>query len=188
MLAKIIYVKIMDRKLLTCGQLERNLSQRIHKLYREELGNSPHKITTKLFDNHLAIVIENALTALQKTLIDNDNIIKTAQYQDLNSAIDSVIKLKLKTIIEEVLEIEVSEVMFNSAAKTQLAGAIVILSQPPLVRQARTRKAIAIKSQHKKDIDRNNGSQAESNSASITKFKQEDRDKLVETNFELIDS
>ena len=179
----------MDRKLLTCGQLERNLSQRIHKLYREELGNSPHKITTKLFANHLAIVIENALTALQKTLIDNDNIIKTAQYQDLNSAIDSVIKLKLKTIIEEVLEIEVSDVMFNSAVKTQLAGAIVILSQPPLVRQARDRKAIAIKSQHKnEDIDRNNGSQAESNSASITKFKQEDRDKLVETNFELIDS
>ena len=123
----------MDRKLPTCGQIERDLSQRIQKLYREQLGHSPRKITCKLFDNRLAVVIENSLTVLQKTLIEEDNQNEISQY--VNSAIDNVIKLKLKTAIEEVLEIEVFDILYDSSAKSNSAGAIAILTESPSVRK-----------------------------------------------------
>ena len=122
----------MDRKLPTCGQIERDLSQRIQKLYREQIGHSPRKVTCKLFDNRIVIVIEDSFTILQKTLIEEDNQNETAKY--INLAIDNVIKSKLKIAVEEVLEIEVYDTLFNSSLKSQQAGAIVILTQPPLVR------------------------------------------------------
>ena len=123
----------MDRKLPTSGQIERDLSQKIQKLYREQLGHSPRKVICKLFDNRLAVVIEDSMTILQKTLIEENNQKETAKY--INLAIDNVIKSKLKIAIEEVLEIEVYDILFDSSLKSQQAGAVVILTQSPSVRR-----------------------------------------------------
>ena len=123
----------MDRKLPTCGQIERDLSQKIQRLYREQLGHSPRKVICKLFDNRIAIVIEDSMTLLQKTLIEENDRNETARY--INLAINNVIKSKLKIAIEEILEIEVYDILFDSSLKSQQAGAVVILSQSPLVRR-----------------------------------------------------
>lgn len=122
----------MNRKLPTCGQIERDLSQRIQKLYRELLGHSPRKVTCKIFDCSLAIVVEDSLTILQKTLTEENKLDEAAKY--INSAIDSIIKSKLKVAIEEVLEIEVHDILFDSSLKMQQSGAIAILTKTPLVR------------------------------------------------------
>lgn len=122
----------MDRKLPTCGQIERDLSQRIQKLYRELLGHSPRKVTCKLFDRSLAVVVEDSLTVLQKTLTEENKLDGAAKY--VNSAIDEVIKSKLKIAVEEILGIEVHDILFDSSVKIQQSGAIVILTKPPLVR------------------------------------------------------
>ncbi|MDJ0596261.1 MAG: DUF2294 domain-containing protein [Pleurocapsa sp. MO_226.B13] len=122
----------MGKNLPTSGQLERNLSQSIHKLYRQELEHSPSKVTCQLFGNQLAIVIEDALTAVEETLVNSeksDNLAKK-----LNAAINRTIESKLKTLIEEILAVEVQDILFDSTFKSKRTGAIATLKQPPLVR------------------------------------------------------
>ena len=140
----------MERQLPTFGQLERNLSQNIQKLYREELEHTPQKVTSKFFGNRLVIVIEDALTAVEQTLISKDN-----EYQivkNLNIAINDIIKPKLKSTIEAVLTVEVEDVLFGSTIETKRTGAIVILSQLPQVRSPKSILKIP-KSQSKSEQD-----------------------------------
>ena len=63
-------LEIIQQKLPTYGKLERELSQTIYRLYRNELGHSPSKITCKFASNNLVIVIEDSLTTIEKTLFE----------------------------------------------------------------------------------------------------------------------
>lgn len=99
----------MQQQLPTFGQLERNLSQNIQKLYREELEHTPQKVTSKFFGNQLTILVEGALTKVEQILIDERN--GNQIVENLNLAINSVIKPKLKTVIETILEVEVEDVL-----------------------------------------------------------------------------
>ena len=122
----------MDKNLPTSGQLERDISQRVEKLYRQELEHSPRKVTCQLFSNQLAIVIEDALTEVEKILANTDNDTDTAQ--ELNTAINQSIKSKLKVLVEEILAVEVDDILFSSTVKTNQAAAIATLKQSPEVR------------------------------------------------------
>ena len=122
----------MDNNLPTSGQLERELSQNIQKLYRQELEHSPHKVICQLFSNKLAIVIEDAITAVEKILADAVN--DTDTVQELNTVINKSIEFKLKTLVEEILAVEVEDILFSSTFKTNQTGAIATLKQPPKVR------------------------------------------------------
>lgn len=122
----------MDKNLPTSGQLERNLSQNIQKLYRQKLEHSPGKVTCQLFGNQLAIVIEDALTAVEKTLADT--IQEDQTVEQLNSAINEAIESKLKTLIEKILGVSVNDILFDSTLETSRTGAIATLDQPPQVR------------------------------------------------------
>lgn len=124
--------EIIPPKLPTLGQLERDLSQITHQLYREQLGHSPSKITCKFFRNDLIIIIEDAFPTLEKALIEQNKDCEIVE--NLNLAINNIIKSKLKILIEEVLAVEVCDILFDSSLETQQAGAIVILSQLPKVR------------------------------------------------------
>lgn len=126
----------MQQQLPTFGQLERNLSQDIQKLYREELKHTPQKVTSKFFGNQLTILVEGALTKVEQILIDERN--GNQIVENLNLAINSVIKSKLKTLIETILEVEVEDVLFDSKIETKRTGAIVILSRVPQVRSPRS--------------------------------------------------
>ena len=125
----------MDRQLPTFGQLERQLSQKIHRLYREELEHSPKKITCKFFSDKLAIVIEDALTRVEKSMLDVNGDREIAK--KMNSAINDILKFKLKILIKEVLLVEVENILLDSNFTTQSTGAIFTLNQLPLVRAAR---------------------------------------------------
>lgn len=160
----------MNRKLPTSGQIERDLSQRIQKLYREQLGHCPRKVTCKLFDNRLAVVIEDSLTILQKTLVEEDDG-ETARY--VNLAIDNVIKSKLKIAIEEVLDIEVYDILFDSSLKSQSAGAIVILTQSPSVRSRELTPKIRKSQFQDKSIEDKSSLIDNNNSVSATELKTE---------------
>lgn len=122
----------MDQKLPTTGQLERDLCQAIQKLYRQELEHSPRKVTCQFFSNKLAIVIEDALTAVEKTLFDSKSDRDTVK--QLNVAINQAIKPKLKALVETILTVEVQDILFESTFETNQTGAIMILEQLPVVR------------------------------------------------------
>ncbi|MCC0179488.1 DUF2294 domain-containing protein [Waterburya agarophytonicola K14] len=122
----------MNQKLPTSGEVERKLSQNILKLYKQELEHLPGKITCQLFDNQLAVVIENALTAVEKTLAEAEDQGKTVE--KLNLAINDVIEFKLKDLIEEILAVKVQDILFDTTLETGRTGAIVTLENPPQVR------------------------------------------------------
>lgn len=124
-------IKIMDKNLPTCGQLERNLSQSIQKLYITELNHSPSKVTCQFFSSQLAIVIDNAITAVEKTLAENN---QADTVKKLNSAINQSIKHKIKILIEETLYVSVDDILFDSALETYRTGAIVTFTKLPQVR------------------------------------------------------
>ena len=143
-LAKLM-LEIIKQKPPTYGQLKRKLSQIIYQLYREELGHPPGRITCKFFSENLAIVIEDSLTNIEKTLLESN---KVNLVKNLNLAINNIIKSKLKILIEQVLAVEVCDILLDSSLETQHTGAIVILSQLPVVRP-RTTTLYQINSQDK---------------------------------------
>ena len=126
----------MTQQLPTFGELERNLSQKIYKLYQEELEHSPQKVTSKFCGNQLTIVIENALTRVEQILMNEHN--ETKLVENLNVAINNVIKPKLKNLIEIILAIDVKDILFDSTIETKRSGAIVILNQIPQVRSPKS--------------------------------------------------
>lgn len=148
--ALLIAFTSMNPKLPTRGQLERELSQKILKLYRQELQHLPQKITCTLFDNRLVIIVEGAITAVEKTLINEDNSNKIAK--NANLAIGEAIKHKLKDLVAEILAVEVEDILFDSTLETERTGAIVTLSQAPLVRNPKS----ASKIKRHKDQDQAN--------------------------------
>ena len=122
----------MATNLPTCGQLERNLSQSIQKLYSHELEHSPGKVTCQLFSNQLAIVIEDSLTAVEQILAEAKQSDRTIK--QLNTTISEVVKTKIKVLIEEILSVEVKDLLFDTTLATKRTGAIATLSQSPSVR------------------------------------------------------
>ena len=121
----------MDTNLPTCGQLERNLSQSIQKLYLNELEHSPSKVTCQLFGNQLAIVVEDSLTAVEKALAD---LKSESEIEQLNSAVGKVIESKMRLLVEEILSVKVEDILFDTTLETKRTGAIVTLGQIPKVR------------------------------------------------------
>ena len=125
----------MDKRLPTRGQLERELSQNIRKLYRQELAHSPRKVTCTLFNNQLTVIIDGAITAIEKTIIDGDNGAEIVKC--INSVISKMLKQNLKAIVEEILAVEVEDVLLDSAFKTERTGVLVTLIQSPKTRNSR---------------------------------------------------
>ncbi|PSB06002.1 hypothetical protein C7B62_23950 [Pleurocapsa sp. CCALA 161] len=121
----------MTNNLLTCGQLERKLSQEIQAFYRQHLGHQPSKVTCQFFQAKLAIILENSITSAEKVLIDEG---KSDLAQQVRSNLDGAIQPELKQLIEKVAEVEVLDILSDATLDTGRTGMIVILSQTPTVR------------------------------------------------------
>lgn len=115
----------------TRGQLERTLSQRIQALYRQELGQQPSKVTCQLFDEKLAIVLENSITPAEQLLVQEG---KGELVEKIRSGLDEVTKPLLKKLIEEVLEVKVNDLLSDSTLETGRTGVIAVLEDTPSVR------------------------------------------------------
>lgn len=121
----------MTNNLLTCGQLERKLSQEIQAFYRQYLGHQPSKVTCQFFGAKLAIILENSITSAEKVLIDEG---KSDLAQQVRSNLDGAIQPELKQLIEKVTEVEVLDILSDATLDTGRTGIIVVLSQTPAVR------------------------------------------------------
>lgn len=145
----------MDKDLPTSGQLERDISQKIQKLYRQQLEHSPQKVICQLFDNKLAIVIEDALTEVEKKLAKINENNDTAQ--KLNAVINQSIKSKLEILVEEILNVEVEDILFDSTFKSNQTGAIITLNRPPVVRNPssipKNKRIVREKSKHPNKVN-----------------------------------
>lgn len=115
----------------TRGQLERTLSQRLQSLYREQLGHQPSKVTCQLFDEKLAIIVENSITPPEQLLADRG---QAELAEQVRSELDEAIKPKLKTLLEEVLDVTVLDILSDATLETGRTGIIAVLDITPEVR------------------------------------------------------
>ena len=120
-----------DKLLPTRGQLERHISQTLQTMYRNQFGHSPRKVTCHFFDDKLAIVAENALTNVERVLLDNSQ-------QDLalniRSQIDQAFVTNIKQEIVNLLGVEIVDTIVDSVLQTGYLGIILFLSDVPKVR------------------------------------------------------
>ncbi|PZD75415.1 hypothetical protein C1752_00320 [Acaryochloris thomasi RCC1774] len=115
----------------TIGQLERSLSQKIQALYREQLGHLPSKVTCQIFGEKLAVVIEDSLTQPEKLLVEEGQKDLATQ---VRSDLDDAIQPQLKTVIEDILGVQVLDVLSDATLSTGRTGLIAVLDKTPEVR------------------------------------------------------
>jgi len=119
--------------LLTRGQLERKLSQKIQAFYRQHLGHQPSKVTCQLFDTKLAIIMENSITNAEQILVEEG---KSELAEKVRTNLDNAIQPELKELIEKIAEVEIVDIMSDATLDTGRTGIIVILSETPKVRNS----------------------------------------------------
>lgn len=115
----------------TRGQLERLLSQKLQALYRAQLGHQPGKITCQLFDEKLAIIVENSITPPEQVLANNG---QTDLAEQVRTDLEKAIQPQLKALIEEVLSVAVLDLLSDATLETGRTGIIAILDVTPEVR------------------------------------------------------
>ncbi|AFY55629.1 hypothetical protein Riv7116_3156 [Rivularia sp. PCC 7116] len=119
---------------ITVGQLERELSQRIQSFYRNLLGNIPIKVSCHLFANKLVVLAENSITTAEKVLIE---VGKEELAQKFRVNLEQSIRLKLKSLIEEISQVEIADLLSETSLDTELTGIIVVFNKIPKLRASR---------------------------------------------------
>lgn len=121
----------MDASSPTRGQIERTLSQRIQALYRTQLEHQPSKVTCQLFDEKIAIILEDSITQPEQLLVENG---QEELAEKVRAELDEAIQPQLKTLIEEVVGVDVIDILSNAKLDTGRTATVVILANPPQVR------------------------------------------------------
>jgi uncharacterized protein YbcI len=115
----------------TAGQVERNLSQRVQALYRQQLGHSPGRIICQLFEKKVAIVIDNSMTQPEQFLAQDG---QEQLANEMRTQIDQALRPQLRTLVEDVLGIPVLDIMSDATLDTERTGIIIVLEDAPQVR------------------------------------------------------
>ncbi|PMB41147.1 hypothetical protein CEN41_17780 [Fischerella thermalis CCMEE 5330] len=123
----------MAESIPTRGQVERTLAQRIQALYREQLGHQPSKVTSRLSDTNVVIVIENSITPPEQLLAQTG---RQELAEQVRSDLDEAIQPQLKELIEEILHVSVVEILSDATLETGRSGIIAILSDTPDLRDS----------------------------------------------------
>lgn len=121
----------MTETLPTRGQLERQLSQSIQAFYRQQLGHQPSKVTCQLFDEKLAVIMEDSLTNAEQILADEG---KKDLAEEVRSNLNDAIKPQLKELIKNILAVDVIDLLSDTTLTTGRVGIIAILNDTPRVR------------------------------------------------------
>lgn len=121
----------MDSSYPTRGQLERTLSQRIQALYRNQLEHQPSRVTCQLFDEKLAIILEDSITQPEQLLVNNG---QAELAEKVRAELDDVLQPQLKELIEEIVGVSVVDILSNAKLETGRTATVVILANPPQIR------------------------------------------------------
>ncbi|MBD2103133.1 DUF2294 domain-containing protein [Leptolyngbya sp. FACHB-261] len=114
----------------TREQLESLLAQRVQIFYQKYLEHCPSNVFCNLFEDKVAIVLENSLTPSTQLLAD-------AGQQELakkvRNDVQKALEPQFKAVIEEVLGVPVIDLLSNATLETGRTATIVVLAQPPQV-------------------------------------------------------
>ncbi|BAU64678.1 hypothetical protein STA3757_20510 [Stanieria sp. NIES-3757] len=121
----------MIENLPTRGQLERQISQKIQAFYRSRLGHQPSKVSCQLFDQKLAIIIEESITQAEQILVQEG---KKELAEEVHSHLDDAIQPELKQLVEEIIQVKIIDLLSDATLQTGRTGMIAVLDQTPQVR------------------------------------------------------
>ncbi len=120
-----------EQELPTRGQLERSLSQKIQGLYRQQLGHQPSKISCNLSGEQLTILIENAVTQPEQFLLEKG---KEELTEEVRSNLEDVLESSLKTLIKDIVGVEVIDLLSDTTLETGRSAVIAVLASKPQLR------------------------------------------------------
>ncbi|WP_299412837.1 DUF2294 domain-containing protein [Acaryochloris sp. IP29b_bin.148] len=115
----------------TKGQLERSLSQKVQALYRNQLGQQPTKVSCQLCDEKLIIILEDSLTPPEQILAQKG---QADLAEEVRTNLDDFMKPKLKSLVEEVSGVTVTDLLSDVTLESGLTGIIAMLEKTPMVR------------------------------------------------------
>jgi len=122
----------MDSSFPTRGQLERTLSQRIQALYRTQLEHQPSRVSCQIFDEKIAIILENSITQAEQLLVNSG---EQELAEKVRSELDEALEPQLKALIEEVVGVTVIDLLTNAKLETGRSATVAILEQTPQFRK-----------------------------------------------------
>jgi uncharacterized protein YbcI len=114
--------------LQTQEQLEQKLFECIQEVYLKTLGHQPQQISCKLLDNNLTVIIEDSITQPEQLLVDNG---KGELAQEVRTNIHLAFEPYLKSTIEEVTAIPVTDLISKSSLDTGRTSIVAILAHAP---------------------------------------------------------
>ncbi|NEQ30344.1 MAG: DUF2294 domain-containing protein [Leptolyngbya sp. SIO4C5] len=115
----------------TIGQLERDLSQKLQALYRNRLGHRVGKVTCQMFEQKLAIVLEDSLTLPEQLIVEDGS---TELADEIHGQIERLLRPEIKQLIETIFAVEVLDLLSDAKLSTGRTGMIAILDKVPDVR------------------------------------------------------
>ena len=115
----------------TRGQLERTLSQRIESLYRSQLEHKPSKVVCQIFDEKIAIILEDSITQPEQILVNNG---QQELAEKVRSELDEALQPQIKALIEEIVGVSVIDLLSNAKLETGRSATIAILAESPQFR------------------------------------------------------
>ena len=112
----------------TLEQLEQNLSQRVIVLFQTYLGHHLDRVACKLAEKSITIVAEDSITRLEKFLSQSERYELAKQ---VRVALLKALEPEIKLLIEEVLNVPVIDVMYDSGFDTGRTSIVAILAATP---------------------------------------------------------
>jgi len=112
----------------TLEQLEQNLSQQVIVLFQTYLGHQINKVACKLAEKSITIVAEDSITRLEKFLSQSDRYELAKQ---VRVALLKALEPEIKLLIEEVLNVPVIDVMYDSGFETGRTSIVAVLAATP---------------------------------------------------------
>lgn len=120
-----------NNPLPTIGELERSISQRIQALYRSRCGHQPSKVIAHMFSNKLTVIVENSLTVVERLLTQTGKLELAHQ---VRLSVDDAIKQQVIELIEDIMQVRVINLLWDTIVETGYTGMIAILSDFPQIR------------------------------------------------------
>ncbi|MGF1459545.1 MAG: DUF2294 domain-containing protein [Leptolyngbyaceae cyanobacterium] len=118
----------------TRGQTQRALSQKIQKVYKNQLGHSPGKVACQIVDDKIMLVVEDSLTKVEKFLIQGDKDqaggVKT-DVERVRADLDTAVRPLLVEVIEAELSSTVVDILSDTTLETGRTAIVVILGNVP---------------------------------------------------------
>lgn len=100
----------------TKGQTEAQISDAVSKFEKEYMGRGPRNIKTKIFQNHILIVIDGFLSQSEQKLCDNDNGIKLIK--EMRISLFEHSRGYLQELIKDIIHIEIASMHSDVSTKS----------------------------------------------------------------------